>query len=235
MDYSKHYDLLINKALHRDIPLGYTEKHHIIPKALGGTNNKYNLVALTAREHCIAHLLLAKIHGGNMWVAAMRMLCHKTIKSSRIYQTIREKSAEASSKANIGNTIRRGKKHTDETKAKISKSKKGQLVDNKNPMFGLKGKDSPAFGRKVTQQTKNKISKTLTGKTGKLSTGFKGTTVATNIETGAVIIMNGYLEIKNAGFNQSHVSECINGKRKSHKGYTFYRVFDCDEPHKTEW
>lgn len=39
----------------------YCEKHHIIPKSLGGSNNKDNIVVLTAREHFIAHLLLTKM------------------------------------------------------------------------------------------------------------------------------------------------------------------------------
>jgi len=38
---------------------GY-EIHHIIPKSLGGSDNKENLVLLTAREHYIAHWLLYK-------------------------------------------------------------------------------------------------------------------------------------------------------------------------------
>lgn len=36
----------------------YYEKHHIIPRSLGGSNNSDNIVLLTAREHYIAHLLL---------------------------------------------------------------------------------------------------------------------------------------------------------------------------------
>lgn len=39
----------------------YFETHHIVPKSLGGTDDKNNLVNLTAREHYIAHLLLVKI------------------------------------------------------------------------------------------------------------------------------------------------------------------------------
>jgi hypothetical protein len=39
----------------------YYESHHIIPKSLGGNDRKTNLVLLTAREHLVAHLLLARI------------------------------------------------------------------------------------------------------------------------------------------------------------------------------
>lgn len=61
MDYQKHYNLLISSAKGRT-NFGYTEKHHIIPRCLGGDNSKENLVLLTAREHFIAHALLAKIY-----------------------------------------------------------------------------------------------------------------------------------------------------------------------------
>lgn len=39
----------------------YSEKHHIIPRSLGGSDDESNLVALTAREHYIVHVLLFKI------------------------------------------------------------------------------------------------------------------------------------------------------------------------------
>lgn len=62
MNYQKHYDLLIEKARNRLEKTDYTERHHIIPKCIGGTNKKENLVDLTAEEHYIAHMLLAKIY-----------------------------------------------------------------------------------------------------------------------------------------------------------------------------
>ena len=36
----------------------YVEKHHIIPRCIGGSDHKENLVSLTAREHFVCHLLL---------------------------------------------------------------------------------------------------------------------------------------------------------------------------------
>jgi hypothetical protein len=41
---------------------GYYEKHHIVPKCLGGTDDIENLVLLPARAHFIAHALLHKAH-----------------------------------------------------------------------------------------------------------------------------------------------------------------------------
>jgi hypothetical protein len=56
--YTKHYNLLIEKAKNRTLPKEtYTEKHHIIPRSMGGSNKKENLAHLTAREHFICHWL----------------------------------------------------------------------------------------------------------------------------------------------------------------------------------
>ena len=60
--YTKCYYRLINNAINREISQNlYLEKHHIIPKSLGGNNKKENLVKLTPREHFICHLLLTKM------------------------------------------------------------------------------------------------------------------------------------------------------------------------------
>ncbi len=39
----------------------YYERHHILPKCLGGENDKENLVLLTGKEHFICHKLLVLI------------------------------------------------------------------------------------------------------------------------------------------------------------------------------
>jgi hypothetical protein len=73
MNHFLAYQRLIAKAKARVCPEGYVERHHILPKALGGTDDSSNLVALTAKEHFVAHVLLAKIHGGIMWQAVIVM------------------------------------------------------------------------------------------------------------------------------------------------------------------
>ena len=62
--YTGWYYSIIESAVSR-LNTGYTERHHIIPKSLGGQNTKDNLVRLTAREHFICHHLLTKMTSGN--------------------------------------------------------------------------------------------------------------------------------------------------------------------------
>jgi ribosomal protein S27AE len=61
--YEKWYENITSRGK-TDRNINYTEKHHIIPKCLGGTDDIANLTNLTAREHFIVHWLLTKIHFG---------------------------------------------------------------------------------------------------------------------------------------------------------------------------
>lgn len=63
--YTKWYGLLITNCKMRVKPTIYTESHHILPRSLGGADVSDNLVSLTAREHFVAHLLLAKMYKGD--------------------------------------------------------------------------------------------------------------------------------------------------------------------------
>ena len=64
MNYKKIYYKIIQNRLLNPVD-GYYEKHHIIPKSLGGSNNKENIVKLSAREHFICHYLLIKMYSKN--------------------------------------------------------------------------------------------------------------------------------------------------------------------------
>jgi NUMOD1 domain len=61
MNYLKHYNMLMERSQNRVIE-GYVEKHHIIPRCLGGTNDVSNIAVLTPEEHFLAHQLLVKIY-----------------------------------------------------------------------------------------------------------------------------------------------------------------------------
>lgn len=73
MNYSKIYNDII-EARKLNTYQDYTECHHILPRCLGGTDNKDNLVNLSAKEHFICHLLLTKMYpkGSNEYYK----MCH---------------------------------------------------------------------------------------------------------------------------------------------------------------
>lgn len=64
MDSTKIYNSLCFNAKMRVQPKEYVEWHHVLPRSMGGSDAKENLVALTAREHFVAHILLVKMSTG---------------------------------------------------------------------------------------------------------------------------------------------------------------------------
>lgn len=109
MNYEKIYNNLIKKAKtleeirekEKKNKIKVFEKHHILPKCLGGENNKSNLVLLLPKEHFICHRLLCKIHPNHrglrfaMWKLILSngkgptVNQQRYIPSARVYESIR--------------------------------------------------------------------------------------------------------------------------------------------------
>lgn len=152
MDYGATYLKLINRAILEARSKGggiYYEQHHIVPKCLGGTNDKNNLVLLTGKEHFIAHLLLHRQYPNNcklkIALVAMCNLKNKHIDgrftvSSRTYEYARQLLS------NIMQERMRGKIHSEELKIKWS--------------LNRKGKPSHRKGKKLSEEHKAKLKKT---------------------------------------------------------------------------
>jgi len=144
MNYQKIYDKIIDNARKsnriKDQEIFY-EDHHILPKCLGGNNNKINRVLLTPKEHFICHKLLTFIFRNNRKIicAFHRMsTCKKYHMSSRDYDYAKNlfinsmigdlnpsKNRNVAEKIKIGNI---GKKRSFESKINYSNAKKGHIV-----------------------------------------------------------------------------------------------------------
>ena len=48
MDYQKIYEQIVNRAKMRQLN-GYKERHHIIPRCIGGSDDLDNIIELTAK------------------------------------------------------------------------------------------------------------------------------------------------------------------------------------------
>lgn len=75
MNYQKIYNNLISRAQAREPLSEYKENHHILPRCMGGTDDKENLVYLTGREHFIAHWILTKFNDYPGLNQAFGMMC----------------------------------------------------------------------------------------------------------------------------------------------------------------
>lgn len=129
--YTWYYNI-INRAQSRILDVNtQIEKHHIIPKSLGGSNDQSNLVNLTLREHFICHMLLIRMTSGKnrtKMVYALWKMCHSTKSklsafkiTSRTYNSVKSLVSKA----------RTSDDFTPEWRAKISESRKGKSSWNK--------------------------------------------------------------------------------------------------------
>lgn len=104
----------------------YHERHHIIPRCLGGTDDEENLIDLYAREHFEAHRLLALENPENhsLVYAWLTMTCVKNKKQNRVNVSAEEyeEAKKAYSLVKIGKPLK------EETKRKISESHKGKKL-----------------------------------------------------------------------------------------------------------
>lgn len=94
-----YYNIIYHRSQHKlDC---YTEKHHIIPKSLGGSNDNSNIVALSAREHFVCHMLLVRMLDGPMkhkMAFALNRLTHagKVPVTPRMYEIAKKLMSQAS-------------------------------------------------------------------------------------------------------------------------------------------
>lgn len=141
----------------------YGEVHHIIPKSEGGDNSQENLVRLSAREHYIAHLLLAKIYKDrNMYCAInmMRRVRDMFHFNSHLYSKMKERYSTIVSDRMKGMVRRRGYHLSDEVKKKISQANKGKVrtLEMKERMsLERKGKPSAKKGTHLSESQKEKL------------------------------------------------------------------------------
>lgn len=175
MNYLQIYNSIIDHARFNPRQ-GYTEKHHIVPRSLGGADSLDNLVELTAREHFVCHRLLTKIHKGEakkkmiyaVWAMANLRNDHQErfLINSRTYSVLREEYAAAVSLRLRGKA---GHKHSADTKKKLSDSAKQRGSTYKRTpehnMFMSKLLQGNNKGRTLSEAHKQKIREASQGRT----------------------------------------------------------------------
>jgi hypothetical protein len=159
--YLKWYENIIARAKERTLEKPY-DRHHIIPKSLGGKNSSSNLVALTLREHFICHLLLIRFVDATVkhkmvyaaWQQSRSFKFSGKV-TSRVYAYLRAELSKTytgrkrnpftdtwkqnmSIRAQGSKNNMFGKRHSAATKEKISANRKGMCAGSNNPFYDKK-------------------------------------------------------------------------------------------------
>jgi hypothetical protein len=173
--YSKLYYKITSNAKQR-ITEGYTETHHIIPQSLGGSNDKENLVDLTAREHFICHWLLIKMTESDdrskMLYALNGMKAenryqerYHTKITARVYEKYRIEHAENHSKKMKGRKAwNKGLKLEGEDLEQHRERTRNRKIDPIKQAEGQRKRIAKVLGRKDSDEAKLKKSIALKGK-----------------------------------------------------------------------
>jgi len=170
--YTKIYYQIITPTLNRELDT-YKELHHIIPRSLGGTDEKDNLTYLTAREHFICHWLLVKMTEGadrsKMIYALQGMKAqnnnqqrYETKITSRVYEHYRIEHARIHSETMKGRPAwNKGIPQTEEHK---EKNRQAALKRGPKSEETIEKWKKSREGYKHSEETKLKQSKSHIGK-----------------------------------------------------------------------
>ena len=113
-----------------------------------------------------------------------------------------------------------GKHFSEEHRQKMSKARKGR-----------RGKDAPNYGKHLSKETKKKLSESLKGrkfseehrqKIAQSMNYRKIPIVAIQKDTGKIRVFESQKECaRQLNLDPRHISHCLKGRHKTHKGYTF--------------
>lgn len=167
--YTRVYEQIVERAKNRISVEGYTEKHHIVPKSLGGSNRKDNLVVLTAREHFICHRLLVKMTSGEarmkMSFAIRRMIVpgnehqHRYKVTGRTYEVLMKQAKDAMKMLMTENNPMSDPMIRHNYDVAIKKRGKTLGMSGKTHSEETRKKMRDAsLGQEVSQETKRKLS-----------------------------------------------------------------------------
>lgn len=138
MDYASHYDRLISRARGRVLE-GYRERHHVLPRCMGGDDSPGNIVELTAEEHYVAHQLLVKMYPRNGRLSYAAVWMSGRCSSNKAYGWLRRRVSRAKREEQLGKPI-----------GPLSAQHRANL-------------SAACKGRKVLQPAKEKISRAMIG------------------------------------------------------------------------
>jgi hypothetical protein len=171
--WKRHYIKLCNRGQQRANTkkralelFDYVERHHIVPRCMGGLDDDENIVYLTASEHFVAHQLLMKIFPKHYGISQACLLMASNLNefrlNNKLYEWVRKKAAYNQSIERKGQT-----KENNERLRKMSETMKGQTKETSErlkKMAHTKAKQMKGQTKENNERVKQS-SKSRTGKT----------------------------------------------------------------------
>jgi len=225
MDYQKIYNQIIERAKSRILE-GYKEKHHILPRCLGGGDEGENLVELTAREHFLCHMLLCEIYPNEnklrhalflMSIGKQKVKEKTYVISSRVYERLKIEYSK----------MLTGVSQSEETKKKKSKNMKKIWASKSEEEMSEIGQKRWETRKKngtdkVTSEQAHNISKALKGR--KITWDRKRSKVISQYDLENNLIKEYKSQnqaSRETGVRQGDISACCTGKQKTAGGYVW--------------
>lgn len=162
--YANWYFAIIqhaNEEVNRHTSYISLEKHHILPRSLGGEGTDENLVSLTPREHFLCHLLLTKMLEGE---AKAKMTYALMLMKSKSRWLDREATTKYSYKfKSFYNKIEFTAEHRKKLSAAQLGKKRGPMSEA-HKLKIAKANKGKNVGKIRSEETKQKLSIAHTGK-----------------------------------------------------------------------
>lgn len=149
------------------------ERHHVVPKCMGGDSSSSNLVILTPEEHYVAHKLLAKMYPKQRSLVIAAILMSSRCSGNKANGWLRKRAAEGM----IGKRFFLGKSHGANARAKLSAARRGKALSEEHrkklslaklgkaqSIECIKARSLGLIGRIQSSETRAKISAIHKGK-----------------------------------------------------------------------
>ena len=224
----------------------YHERHHIIPKCMGGTNDEENLIDLFPREHFIAHKLLAQ-ENPNIEGLVYAWWCMSNMSGEYIKGVKRLTPEEYEDAKKAYRKLITGKPFSEEHRRKISEATKGKTISEKTRLAvakansnriwsensrrkmskSMSGENHPRFGTHWSEEGKRKLSDALKG-IGVGEDNPRASIILQYDKNGNLIKIWRYIKLasKELKINASDISACAKGRLKSAGGYCWKYLYD---------
>jgi len=209
----------IINAAKSNASVGYCEKHHIIPRCLGGQDG-LNIVKLSARQHYVCHRLLVKMTAGKaqrQMIHAIWMLANRHTTNVFVSSSVYEKLKISKSLIMLGNRIAAGKHSQQRIEAN---SKTQRIAQNR---IEVKQKTAATKSTIEFREKASMIMKSImkNQKTRDKIAQKHNKSISQFDVNGSLICV--YKSAKEAslatGANRSCISNCVHNKRKSAGGF----------------